>query len=208
MIQIKKKGMPYLMEALVLAGGTNKRFGATKSFIKINNCRIIDTNIKLLQNIFMKVLLSTNDPEQYFYLGVPMVGDIVKDKGPMAGILSALMLTDVNAVFVTACDMPCIHVDFIRFIKRKWTDNYHAVIPVFHGETHPLFGVYSKEVAGIMEKSMRNNMTSLRDFLREIKVLYIQEKDVKDYDPEGKSFININTKDDFRKEIGGEICLV
>lgn len=202
------KGMPYLMKALVLAGGTNKRFGALKSFIRINNRRIIDSNVQLLRNIFTEVLISTNDPEKYFYLGVPMVGDIVKDKGPMSGILSALMLNDVNAVFVTACDMPFIHVDLIRLVKRRWTDNFHAAIPVFHGETQPLFGVYSKKVAGLMEKSMRNNMKSLRDFLRLIKVLYIQEKDIKEHDPEGKSFININTEDDFRKEIGGEICLV
>ena len=99
------------MKALVLAGGTNKRYGAVKSFIKVNDRRIIDTNIQILRKIFTEVIISTNDPEKYFHLGVPMVGDIVRDKGPMSGILSVLMLPRVDSVFVTACDMPFIHID-------------------------------------------------------------------------------------------------
>jgi len=196
------------MKALILAGGKNRRFGDLKSFIKINSRSIIDTNIELLRNIFTEVILSTNDPEKYFYLGVPMVGDIMKDKGPMSGILTTLMLNDVQTVFVTACDMPFIQVDLIHFMKRRWTSSFHAAIPVFQGNPQPLFGIYSKKVAAVMETSIRNNMNSLRDFLHEINVLYIREKEVKEYDPEGKSFININTEDDFRKEIGGDICLV
>ena len=199
--------MSYLMKALILAGGTHRRFGNSKSFIKVNKHRIVDTNMQLLRDIFTEVLISTNEPEKYFYLGAPMVGDIVKDRGPMSGIMSALMLTKVDALFVTACDMPFIHADLIRLIKRRWTDNFHAAIPVFQGKPQPLCGVYSKKVAGLMEKSIRNHRKSLRDFFHEINVLYIREEDVMEQDPEGKSFININTKDDFRKHIGGNICL-
>jgi molybdopterin-guanine dinucleotide biosynthesis protein A len=35
-----------------------------------------------------------------------MVGDIIKVRGPMTGIFSALSLPDVSAVFVTAPDSP------------------------------------------------------------------------------------------------------
>jgi len=208
MVSIQYERHAHFMKALVLAGGKNRRFGVLKGFIRINNCRIIDSNVQILRNIFREVLISTNDPEKYFYLGIPMVGDIVKDKGPMAGILSTLMLPDTHAVFVTACDMPFIHDDLIRFMKERWTDSFHAVIPVFQENPQPLFGIYSKKVTRLMEKSIKNNTVSLRDFLHEIKVLYIHEKETRKYDPEGKSFVNINTKDDFRKEIGGELCSV
>ncbi len=59
-----------------------------------------------------------------------------------------------------------------------------------------------------MEQSIKNGERSLREFLRGINVLYINEEEVRNIDPEGRSFININTIEDFQKEIGGEICLV
>ena len=49
---------------------------------------------------------------------------------------------------------------------------------------------------------------SLRSFLKGIHVYYINEEEVRAIDLEGRSFININTIEDYRKEIGGKICLV
>ena len=44
--------------------------------------------------------------------------------------------------------------------------------------------------------------------LTEINVLYIKEEEVRQIDPEGRSFLNINTMEDLEKVRGGNICLV
>jgi molybdopterin-guanine dinucleotide biosynthesis protein A len=137
-----------------------------------------------------------------------MVGDVLEVRGPMTGIFSALSLPDVSEVFVTACDMPDINGILSKYIADQWQSGYDAVIPVFNNEPQPLFGVYAKGLVQSMEEALRQGKKSLRRFLRDSNVLYVQETDVRKIDPEGRSFVNINTMQDFENETGGKTCLV
>lgn len=196
------------MDALILAGGENKRFPMIKGFLEINGRRIIDSNIKLLKGIFDKVIISTNNPELYFYLDAFVVGDAITERGPMTGIFSALINQDSSEVFVTACDMPYINVTLIKYIVGKWSEEWDAVIPIFEQKPQPLLGIYSKRIAEKMEEGIKNGIRSLRWFLKGIHVYYVNEEEVRAIDLEGRSFININTIEDYQREIGGKICLV
>ena len=196
------------MDALILAGGENRRIPFLKGFLETAEGRIVEVTIQRLRKVFNRIILSTNTPECYYYLGLPIVGDIMHVRGPMTGIFSALSLPDVSAVFVTACDMPDINGILIKYIAGRWTREYDAVVPVFNNEPQPLFGVYSKSAARRMEEALHHEKRSLRGFLRDCNVLYIQETDVRKIDPEGRSFVNINTMQDFEKETGGKTCLV
>jgi molybdopterin-guanine dinucleotide biosynthesis protein A len=193
------------MNALILAGGENKRFPMLKGFLEIDGKRIIESNIDVLERIFDKVIISTNNPEHYFYLGRPMVGDTMSDRGPMTGILSALNIPEISEIFVTACDMPFISGELICSIVDQWDTKWDAVIPVFEKMPQPLLGIYSKHIAQNMEKNIKSGTRSLRKFLECIQVLYISEKDVRSRDREGKSFININTPEDAESVIGRSI---
>ena len=195
------------MDALILAGGEIKRIPFLIGFLDIREGRILEVSIQRLRKIFNRIILSTNMPEYYYYLGLPMVGDIIQVRGPMTGIFSALSLPDVSDVFVTACDMPDINGILIQYIAGRWRSQYDAVIPVFNNEPQPLFGVYAKSIARRMEEALHHEKRSLKGFLRDSNVLYIQEADVRKIDPEGRSFVNINTMQDFEKETGGKKCL-
>jgi len=178
-----------------------------KSFLQVEDRSIIDSNVELLKGIFDRVIISTNDPEIYFYLNVILVGDIMEERGPMTGILSALSLPGVAEVFVTACDMPFINGRLARYMMDRWESGREALVPVFDARPQPLFGIYSRKSAGAMEESIRKGDSGLIDFLGGRNVLYIEEKEVRDIDAQGRSFVNINTVDDVRRE-GGKICLV
>ncbi|MBI5188319.1 MAG: molybdenum cofactor guanylyltransferase [Nitrospirae bacterium] len=207
------------MDALILAGGENKRLSVLKGFIEIKGKRIIESNIELLSSIFDRVIISTNNPEIYFYLGVPMVGDILKYRGPMTGILSVLISLEVPEIFVTACDMPFIKPELIRYIIDKYStpsltlpprgggqgwEKWDAVIPIFDKKPQPLLGIYSRRIAGSMEESIKQGEKSLKRFLQGMDVLYIDEEEVRIIDPEGRSFININTMEDYEKIVNSE----
>jgi molybdopterin-guanine dinucleotide biosynthesis protein A len=131
-----------------------------------------------------------------------MVGDTMRHRGPMSGILSTLNIPEISEIFVTACDMPFISGELIRYIVDQWDKRWDAVIPVFDKKPQPLLGIYSKPIAQNMENSIKNGTRSLRKFLKGIHVLYINEKDVRRIDREGKSFVNINTPEDAENVIG------
>lgn len=191
------------MTGVVLAGGKNLRFPTLKSFIKIDNSTIIEKNLALLGDIFDEVFISTNMPEVYFYLGVPLIGDVIPSRGPMSGIYSSLFSAEGDSMFVVACDMPFISRDIISFVCKKHMESFHAyhdaTIPVYNGEPQPLLGVYCKTVMPYLEKGVLNDETSLKRLLSKIKTNFIDESDIMTIDPDGRAFVNINTIEDYER---------
>ena len=186
------------MDAIILAGGENRRFHSHKGLAEINGRKIIETTTELLKKHFSAVYISTNEPELFFYLGLPMIGDIVDRRGPMSGIYSALISTEAPELFVAACDMPFIRDEVVELIVKR----YHgqaALLPVFQGRPQPLLGIYSQGIASAMEERIRHDRKALWDLLGEKRVEYIGEDEVMEADPEGRSFVNINTLEEYRK---------
>jgi len=190
------------MDAMILAGGENRRFLFHKGLAEIHGKKIIEIIIGILRKYFNRVWISTNSPEKYFYLGLPMIGDIVNVRGPLTGIFSVLACTGGPEIFVTACDMPFISADVVQLIKKNYRGQ-DAVIPVFNGNPQPLLGIYSSTVRDVIEERILFKTRAMRDLLNDIGVYYLPEQEVLNVDPEGKSFININTREDLKQVTGG-----
>lgn len=181
--------------AAILAGGENRRMPVLKAFIEVDGQKIIEKNLGLIKRIFNEIFIVTNQPGAYSYLDVPMLGDIYDIRGPMTGILTSLLNSPEQWVFVSACDMPFINIDLIRYMAsgRKGFD---AVVPVLKGKPEPLFSLYSKRLLTSMEKSLLSDKKSLKDFLGGKRVQYITTREIRKFDPEAVSFINLNTPRD------------
>jgi molybdopterin-guanine dinucleotide biosynthesis protein A len=191
----------------ILAGGQNRRFPALKAFIEIDGAPIIERNLAVMRRLFQSVMISSNTPEKYFYLGAPIIGDVLASLGPMSGIYSLLLNTEDNAVFVSACDMPYINGDVIAFICSKYksisaADAVDAVIPVMNNEPQPLFGVYCKSMMPYLEACIAADKTSLKKLLYDTKVFFVDEAEVRSIDKKGASFLNINTPEDYNTMLG------
>ena len=189
------------MDAMILAGGENRRFLFHKGLAEMHGKRIIEIISDILKKHFNKVWISTNSPEKFFYLGLPMIGDVVNVRGPLTGIFSVLSCTGVPEIFVAACDMPLITDDVVGLIKKSYRGQ-DAVIPLYNGSPQPLLGIYSCTVKGVIEDKIISKNRAMRDLLKDIDVYYVREEVLK-VDPEGKSFTNINTREDLKQITGG-----
>ena len=196
-------GCEEVTTAVVLAGGGNRRFRALKSFISIEGMPIIERNLALLKELFYEVFISTNLPEPYFYLGAPLIGDVLPPRGPMSGIYAALINAKGPGVFVVACDMPFLNKKVLTFILERRLRHCRecgpcdAVIPVFNNEPQPLAGIYSRTLLPFLEDAIMNEKTSLISFLNGMNTHFLNESDMRTIDPDGRSFININTVEDY-----------
>jgi molybdopterin-guanine dinucleotide biosynthesis protein A len=186
------------MDAIILAGGENRRFQSHKGLAEINGRKIIETTSELLKKHFNAVYISTNEPELFFYLGLPMIGDVVEQRGPMTGIYSSLISTGAAELFVAACDMPFIRDEAVALIVKRY-HGQDALLPMFQGRPYPLLGIYSQGIASAMEDRIRLDKRALWDLLGEKAVEYIPEAEVTEADPEGRSFVNVNTLEEYRK---------
>ncbi len=204
----------YPISGAMLAGGENKRFPVLKGFLKLNGVTVIEKNLKLLDSLCDDVLISTNTPEFYFGHQRIMLGDILPSRGPMSGIHSALLNSGNENLFVTACDMPFLNNEILSFICKRHFElyrdiQYDATIPVYNGKAQPLCGIYRKSVLLSLERHILEQKNSMYMFLRQINTNFINEAEIKKIDPDGDSFVNINTIDDYEmfKRREGEFVL-
>ncbi len=205
---------------VILAGGENKRMPVLKAFIEVEGKKIIERNLKIMRQLFNEIFIVTNQPELYAYLGVPMFGDVHDIRGPMTGVLTALMNSSNKWIFVSACDMPFINPGLIRFMaderhnpvclpilnarqKKDFTvmprsDIYDVVVPVLHHRAEPLFAFYSIRVLNSLEQFILSGKKGIKDFLlnHDKRVKYISSEEIKNIDPDLRSFINLNTPED------------
>lgn len=188
--------------AVILAGGANSRYPKLKAFIEIEGQPIIHRTIELLRKHFPRILISTNRPEAFFSLGLPMIGDLLPSRGPMCGIHAALKYLGEGAALFVACDMPFVTAGVIDLLCDRHKAGSPATIPVFHGKPQPLLGVYAASLVPAMEAAVLRDHVQLRRFLEDAGAVYLPEEELKKIDVQGLSFVNINTVADHAEAVG------
>jgi molybdopterin-guanine dinucleotide biosynthesis protein A len=214
------KGVIKDCTGVILAGGENRRMPVLKGFIEVEGKKIIERTLKIMKKLFREIFIITNQPELYSYLRVPMLGDVYTVRGPMTGVLTALINSSDHWIFVSACDMPFIDPDVIRFMARErynptcitiinggqgvapdtisTTDIYDTVVPLSAYKAEPLFAFYSKKIMSSLDQFVLTGKKSIKYFLlnHDKRVKYITSDELKNIDPELRSFINLNTPED------------
>ncbi len=110
-----------MINCIILAGGNSRRMTFPKEFIELEEKYLVHNSIEVLKNIFEDIVVVSNNKEHYKDLKVRVVRDIFYKKGPMAGLHSGLCYSDTEFSFLTACDMPNVDENFIKYIKEAIT---------------------------------------------------------------------------------------
>ena len=183
---------------IVLAGGKSLRYGSNKALAKKDGVPLIELIINRMKNIFQELVIITNTPEFYAYLEYPMYEDIIKDLGPLGGIYTALSRIDNGTGFFVGCDMPFLNQELIRYMCENRGTN-DVVVPRISRHIETLHAIYSKKCLLPIKRLIDSQQYQVIRFFSEVNVLYIEDKEVKLFDPELKSFININRPQDWRR---------
>ncbi len=140
--------------AIILSGGKSLRMGTNKSFLNIGDKTIIERMRDLLQSMFKEVVLITNEPEDYKFLGLPIYEDIFWYRGPLAGIHSGLKHSKTDINFIISCDLPLMTKEMIKYLIEYKTNKLITVAKA-DGFIQQLAGKYSKKCLSPSEKILK-----------------------------------------------------
>jgi len=187
------------ISGVVLAGGTNSRFGGKiKANEIIGGERIIASILKTIRPIFDEIIIVTNTPEEFRYISDCIItGDHFKGRGPLGGIHAAMKASSNDAIFVFAGDMPLLNGELILLQAKAFlSDPADVLVPRFNGNIEPLHSVYKTNLVDRLEDFLAKGADNMiRTFLKELSVGYF---DIPDKEIYTRSFTNINTEDDAR----------
>jgi len=182
------------ISGVILAGGAGKRFnGIIKPRILIDGKTIISRIIATISEIFDEIIIVTNSPEGFSeFSNCKVISDQLLNKGPLAGIHSALKVSEKEALFVFAGDMPLLDKEFIiRQINYYNINNCKVLIPRINNYIEPLHGIYKKTLFRILEDYLIvNHDYAVREFLKKVNVRYMQ---LEESEKTRSAFLNINS---------------
>ncbi|MGD2126602.1 MAG: molybdenum cofactor guanylyltransferase [Desulfobacteraceae bacterium] len=180
---------------LILVGGKSRRYGSNKALVKVDGIRLIDRAVRVVRSVFQDVVLVTNSPHEYAYLGVPMVEDLIKGLGPLGGVYTGLESMSDEAGFFVACDMPFLNEALVRHIVSQ-RDDFDAVVPRMGWMIEPLHAVYSKNCLPAIRELIDSQEYQIVKFLHKVRIRYLDEDEIRAFDPQLRSFFNINEPQD------------
>lgn len=171
--------------------------GFDKSRIKVNDKLLIEHIAEQLEEVFDEIILLTNDKEKFKDLKYKVFEDIIPQSGPIGAIYSALRYASSSHVFITACDMPVVNLDFIRHMMELiQAENAEGVVCRKSGYIEPLYAFYSKAMLATIENQINRRDYKLLPVIFSSKIHYIEEEVVRKYSSDLGIFTNLNYQAD------------
>jgi molybdopterin-guanine dinucleotide biosynthesis protein A len=184
---------------VIQAGGKSTRMGGEpKALVELGGRRIIERIVDVLGPVLPDLLIVTNTPELYGFLGLPMVPDVFPDHGSLGGIYSGLKAARGEAAFSVACDMPFLKAEVVRLIVSH-AGEADVVIPKVGDQYETLHALYAKACLPRMEAALQAKRFKVIGFFPQVKVLEIPEAEVARLADPTICFMNVNTPDELAR---------
>ena len=179
----------------IQAGGKSSRMGTDKSFVPFLGRPMIEIVLERVAGLGDELLIVTNKSDDYAYLGLPMFADDYPDTGPLGGIYTAVNHARHERTLVVACDMPWLNRPLLVYMVglREAAD---VVVPRWDKFPEPLHAVYSKTCLEPMREKLEAGVLKITAFYGRVSLRFVEREEIARFDPEGRSFVNVNTPDD------------
>lgn len=181
--------------ALILAGGDSRRMGQDKAALVLDGKTLLAHVSDTMQQVFPKVIVSVRQLRGG--VDVPQVCDEVEASGPLAGLVAGLAQADTPWVFAVACDMPFVTAAVVQHLATL-RSGHQAVVPVVDGYPQPLAAFYAASAREVMRASLAAGDRSLRGMLEKLDVCYVSEAELRESDPQLRSFFDLDTPQDYQ----------
>jgi molybdenum cofactor guanylyltransferase len=183
---------------VVQAGGKSTRMGGQpKALIQLGGRSIVERVVAALTPVFDDLLVVTNAPELYAFLGLPMVADVYPDHGSLGGIYSGLRAAGEIA-FTVACDMPFLHPEIVRLVIARAGEG-DVVIPRVGEQLETMHAAYGKACLPPIEERLRAGRLKIVGFFDRVRVVEIGEAEVARVRDPAVAFMNVNTPDELER---------
>jgi molybdopterin-guanine dinucleotide biosynthesis protein A len=184
---------------VIQAGGKSTRMGGRpKALLTLGGRRIIERVLDVVATVVDDVLIVTNTPELYGFLGLPMVADAWPEHGSLGGIFTGLAAASGDAAFTVACDMPFLHAEVVRLVVARAGEG-DVVIPRVGNTLETLHAVYAKACLPHIEARLRAGRLKIVGFFEDVRVVEIGEREVARHRAPEAVFMNVNTPEELAR---------
>jgi len=187
---------------VINAGGRSTRMGTDKALLDIGGKPMIERILEQTVGLG-DPLIVTNTPEKYAYLKLPLISDLLPDKGALGGLYTAIQAATQPYAVVLACDMPFVNRPLLEFMMAQ-AEAYDAVVPRLLTESgkveaEPFRAIYAKRCLDPIRQALDAGKMRMISFFPDINLRWVEENEIKQFDPQLLTFKNCNTPEELEE---------
>jgi molybdopterin-guanine dinucleotide biosynthesis protein A len=190
-----------VLTLVIQAGGESRRVGSNKALLPFLGQPLILRILSRLAWIADEVLVTANQPENYRFLGLTPIPDIVPGLGALGGLYTALSTASHPYVAVVACDMPFASPElFLYELSQMRELGMDVVIPRTAEGTEPFHAVYRAEAClPHVREAIEAGKRRADAWFEKVNIHFLPDEEMRPYDPDQLAFVNINTLEELKQ---------
>lgn len=189
-----------MLTAIVLAGGRSSRMGSSKALLPFDDEPLIVHIVRRLQSLFPEIVVVAAPGQELPSMPVKVVHDDVAYQGPVGGIYYGLEAAGGELGFVTSCDSAFASLALVSHLVAQ-AAAYDVVVPRWDGRLQPLLAVYRNTVRPFLRAQLSNGELRPVHLFDKVRTLIVEPDEIRRFDPDGASFFNMNTPDDYAEAL-------
>src|SRR3972149_9665322 len=142
-----------MLTVAIQAGGPPRRMGRDKGLVLLRGQPMIRHLLDRVADLGDEVLVTTNSPEDYAFLGVRLAPDEQPGAGALNGLRTALLAARGDKVLVLGCDMPFVSRPLLSHLIEL-SSQADLVVPKAGGYYEPMHAVYDRRCLAELEASL------------------------------------------------------
>jgi molybdopterin-guanine dinucleotide biosynthesis protein A len=150
--------------AYVLAGGKSTRFGSDKALAELDGEPLILRLARAVAPVARELIVVAERADKYASLGLPTIGDVLPDRGPLGGLLTALEHAPTPAqILLVTCDLVVFEASWVETLATS-AEGARAV--AFRDDRwQPFPGLYHTELGGDARRAVARGELGMGRFL-------------------------------------------
>jgi molybdopterin-guanine dinucleotide biosynthesis protein A len=191
---------------VVVAGGRSRRLGQDKRRLRLwgeGGPTLLEHTLQVLAPLCAELIVVLNDAEAWPSLPARLVPDVYEDAGSLGGIYAGLQTARHGYALVVGADMPLLSARLLDAMLAR-PRGYDALVPRALDpdiprnrlSVEPLHAIYSRACLAPLKAMLDAGERRVVSFFDRVRVEVIEPPELLALDPEGRSFMNINTPED------------
>jgi molybdenum cofactor guanylyltransferase len=186
---------------IVLAGGRSSRMGVDKAMLEFGGITLLQRSVDRLAPVVDELVLvgAPGRPLPEVTSEVPMrlVEDPVEGEGPLVGIAAGLEACSGDAAVVVAVDMPFVEAGLVRLLVARLDGARRWVVPIAEDRPQPMCSAYAVSALATIREHLEAGDRAPMALAADLDAYRMQPEEWRAADPEGRSFVNANTPEEF-----------
>jgi len=186
------------LTVVIQAGGESRRMGQDKGLAPFLGKTLVERVIARLLPAADELIITTNNPLEYKFLGFKLYSDLLQNTGALGGLYTALHAAENPLVAVAACDMPFASSKLILTARDLLVKSeLDVVIPRGPNGLEPFHAVYRGSTClPHIFAALQAQKRRVDSWFQSVRLHEMPWEEVLQIDPSGSLFLNANTPEE------------